>query len=222
MTPMTRFQPYVGLAWKVLLFAGFLLVASRLGDWVTAQATPHLTPSTEPAVHRFIMLTVATYVLLMMLPFVPGIELGLGMMAMFGPKIVPLIYGCTVLALVLSFLVGRLVPQDSIANVFRTLHMRRTSNLLEQLTPLGTHERVEFLLRRTSPRFVQFLVRHRLLAVMVALNIPGNALVGGGGGICLVAGFSRLFSLPAYLLAVAIAVAPVPLVVLITGNSHFL
>jgi hypothetical protein len=41
-------------------------------------------------------------------------------------------------------------------------------------------------------------------------------VIGGGGGIALVAGLTRLFSLPAYVAAVAFAVAPVPLLVFLT------
>jgi hypothetical protein len=47
----------------------------------------------------------------------------------------------------------------------------------------------------------------------VALNLPGNTLLGGGGGIALMAGLSGLYPMPAYLTTVAIAVAPVPLLV---------
>ena len=80
------------------------------------------------------------------------------------------------------------------------------------------NQRLQFLLQNASSRIVPFLLRHRFLALMVALNLPGNALVGGGGGICLVAGFSRLFTLPRFALAIAAAVAPVPLMVLMTGT----
>lgn len=57
------------------------------------------------------------------------------------------------------------------------------------------------------------LLRHRYLALAVALNLPGNTLLGGGGGIALMAGLSGLYPMPAYLTTVAIAVAPVPLLV---------
>ena len=211
-----RFRPYLGLAGKVALLVTLLLVASYVGDRVTSQLVPHLTPSTETTVHRLIMVATCVYIVLMMLPFVPGAEIGLGMMAMFGPKIAPLVYGSTVLALVLSFLVGRLVPQDRIARGFRTLRLHRASSLLEKLAPMDAQERVEYLLQGASSRIVTFLLRHRFLALIVALNIPGNSVIGGGGGISLVAGFSRLFSFPVFVLLVAIAVAPVPLIVLTT------
>jgi hypothetical protein len=210
-------RSYLSIAWKIVLLVGLLIAASYAGDWVMSQLAPHLTPSTERPVHRLIMIAISIYVLLMMLPFVPGFEIGLGMIAMFGPKIAPLVYGGTVLALLLSFLVGRLVPQHAIVHMFEVLRLSRASRLLQQLEQLDQSERLQFLLQNASTRIVPFLLRHRFLAIMVALNIPGNALIGGGGGICLVAGFSRLFTFPRYALAVAVAVSPVPLMVFITG-----
>jgi hypothetical protein len=211
-------RAYWGLAWKLALLVGLLVAASLAGDWISGQLTDHLTPSTEPAVHRLIMTAIALYVLLMMLPFVPGVEIGLGMMVMFGPEIAPLVYGATVLALTLAFLIGRLVPQPAIVRVFETLRLSRAARLLRDLEPLDTDARLELLLGNASSRAVPFLLRHRFLALIAALNVPGNAVIGGGGGICLVAGFSRLFALPKFALAVAVAVLPVPLVMLLSAG----
>lgn len=211
-------RTYIGIVWKLALFIGVLIGASYAGNWVTGQLTPHLTPSTEPTLHRLIMTAITVYVLLMMLPFVPGVEIGLAMMVMFGPEIVPLVYGGTVLALVLAFLLGRLVPQQAMIETLETFHLRRAGGLLRNIEALSPDERVEYLFRNASTRIVPFLLRHRFLAVMVALNLPGNALIGGGGGICLMAGFSRLFVFPQFLVAVAVAVAPVPLLVFVTGT----
>jgi hypothetical protein len=44
------------------------------------------------------MVAIGIYVCLMMLPFVPGAEIGLGLMTMLGPSIAPLVYFATVLA----------------------------------------------------------------------------------------------------------------------------
>jgi len=211
-------RSYLGVAWKLALLVGLLIAASYAGEWVMSRLNPHLTPSTEGALHRFIMSAFAVYVLLMMLPFVPGVEIGLGMIVMFGPKIVPLVYGGTVLALVLAFLIGRLVPEHAIIQFLETLHLKRAGRLLRQLETLDSSARLQFLLQNASTRFVPFLLRNRFLALMVALNLPGNSLVGGGGGIGLVAGFSRLFTFPKYALAVAVAVSPVPLMVIMSGT----
>jgi hypothetical protein len=211
-------RPLLAIALKLALLAALLVGANHAGDWVLGQFNVHLTPSTEPALHRMIMIAMALYVLLMMLPFVPGMEIGLGLMVMLGPKIAPLVYAGTVLALILSFLVGRLVPQRAIVEMFETLRLKRAGELLRRLEPLDSQQRLEFLLQHASTRTMPFLLRHRFVALVVLLNLPGNALIGGGGGICLIAGFSRLFTFPVYALTVALAVSPVPLAVLVTGT----
>ncbi|MDH3716210.1 MAG: hypothetical protein OET44_20460 [Gammaproteobacteria bacterium] len=210
-------RPYLRVALKLVLLGALLIGATYAGNWIMGQFNPHLTPSTEPAFHRMIMITMVIYVLMMALPFVPGAEIGLGLMVMFGPKIAPLVYAGTVLALSLAFLLGRLVPQQTIVEIFETLHLKRASRLVRRLEPLDSQERLEYLLQNASARIVPFLLRHRFLALAVALNLPGNALIGGGGGICLVAGYSRLFPLRMYLLTVSIAVSPIPLAVFVSN-----
>ncbi|MDH3235917.1 MAG: hypothetical protein OEQ29_20520 [Alphaproteobacteria bacterium] len=195
-----------------------LVAASYAGKWIMGELTPQLTPSTEPALHRLIMTAIAIYVLLIALPFVPGVEIGLAMMVMFGPKIAPLVYGATVLALVIAFLFGRLIPQRAIIEIFETLRLRRAGRLLRAIEPLDPDQRLQHLVQNAPGRIVPFLLRNRLVALVLALNIPGNSLVGGGGGICLAAGFSRLFVFPKFALAVAIAVLPIPLMVLVSGS----
>ena len=60
------------------------------------------------------------------------------------------------------------------------------------------------------------LVRHRYLTMIVLLNLPGNSLVGGGGGLALAAGMSGFFRFPMFFATLLVAVAPVPLFFLIT------
>lgn len=207
----------LGIAWKIAVLIVVLIGAKFTGNWVDGQLTPLLTPSTEPMLHRLIMTAMAVYIVLMLLPFVPGAEIGLGMMVTFGPNIAPLVYGSTVVALVLAFLIGRLVPHGDIVALLRAVRLKRAAGLLHEIQPLDTDERLEVLTQQASSRIVPFLVRHRFLALMIALNIPGNAVIGGGGGICMTAGFCRLFPFPGFLLAIAIAVLPVPLIVFFTG-----
>lgn len=207
-----------GLLIKLVLFVVLLIAASQTGNWVVGELGFHVRPSNEPLVHRAIMAAMVVYIVLMALPFVPGVEIGLALMMMFGASIVPLVYLATVIALVLGFLIGRLVPQRTIIELLELVRLRRLRDALVRLEPLGSRERLAFLLQHADSRWLPFLLRHRFAAVMVALNIPGNAIIGGGGGISFLAGFSRLFSLPAYGLTVAVAVAPFPLLVLVSGG----
>jgi hypothetical protein len=202
---------------KVGLFVILVVVAGRVGDWVMSQFDFFLSPSTEPLLHRMIMTAIVAYVVLMALPFCPGIEIGLGMILLLGPGIVPLVYLATVLALLLAFLVGRMVPARAIIQAFDVLHLRRARDLLRRLEPLDQSQRMEVLLGSSSGRFARALLKYRYIAVAVALNTPGNIVIGDGGGIALAAGFSRLFSFPAFAVTVALAVSPVPLAILLRG-----
>ena len=54
-------------------------------------------------------------------------------------------------------------------------------------------------------------------AMAIAVNTPGNSIIGGGGGIMILAGLSGLFSPLSTFLTVIIAVSPVPLAVIFLG-----
>ena len=60
-------------------------------------------------------------------------------------------------------------------------------------------------------------VRWRYVMLGLLLNLPGNAILGGGGGICLVAGLSGVYAPRATVLTLALAIAPLPLLAWLTG-----
>jgi hypothetical protein len=135
----------------------------------------------------------ALYVLAMALPFIPGFEIGLALMLVLGAEGVVLVYLCTQLALALSYLAGRLVPPAALARAFALLGMQRASRLVSSPAAL--------------PR--------PGLALAALLNLPGNAVIGGAGGIGMLAGITRALSFPRYLLLVALATTPVPIALLL-------
>jgi hypothetical protein len=51
------------------------------------------------------------------------------------------------------------------------------------------------------------------LALAILLNLPGNALIGDGGGIGLIAGMSGIITYPKYLLLLTVAISPVPILI---------
>jgi hypothetical protein len=162
-----------------------------------------------------IAVALLAYVALMMLPFCPGIEVGLALIVLAGPAIVPLVYLATVAALVLAFLIGRFVPPHTVVEILGALRLARARELLLRIEPLEAEQRLRLLLSVGRPRVVRWLLEHRYVAVALALNTPGNLVLGDGGGIALAAGFSRLFSPSLFALTVALAVAPVPLALLL-------
>jgi len=157
--------------------------------------------------------------LLVAIPFVPGVELGITLIAMFGPPVVFLVYLSTLIGLSISFIIGRLISLRSLVTLFENLKLKRSSQLLNKVEPLKMEDRLEFLISQAPSRLVPFLIRHRYIALAILVNLPGNILIGGGGGISLIAGASRLFSLPGFLITIALAVSPVPLAILIIGKE---
>lgn len=182
------------------------------------QLNVELRSTTAPLVDRLVLASLVVYVLLMALPFVPSVEIGLALILMLGADIVPIVYASTVLALLIAFVVGRLVPEHLLAAGFARLGLMRAAALVERLRPLDQEARVAFLVERFPGRFSPWLIRHRHWAIAVVLNIPGNNLVGGGGGIAIAAGMTRLVSLPAFALTVALGTSPLPVVILLLAG----
>jgi hypothetical protein len=206
------------LAAVVLGYTLVLIAGTFAADWLVGLLDMELRPTTEPVMHRIIISCLVAYVLLMALPFVPGVEIGLALIFLLGPEIVPVVYLATVTALVASYSIGRLVPDRLLVRAFTTLGLTRAARLVESLVPLGAEERMARLLARAPSGIAPWLLRHRHWAIAATLNIPGNNLIGGGGGIALAAGLSRTISFPAFVLTVALGTSPVPLAVLLLSG----
>jgi hypothetical protein len=196
-----------------------IIAANFVAHWAVDALNFELRPSNEDMVHRAIMVSAIVYAILLAIPFVPGMEVGLALIGMLGPPIVFLVYLCTLAGLSLSFVVGRLVPLDSLIKPLEDFRFRRTETLLRTIKPMNMEDRLAFLLSKAPNRFVPILLRHRYIALAIALNLPGNFLIGGGGGIALMAGVSGLYSTPGFLVTIALAVSPLPLAILLFGNG---
>jgi hypothetical protein len=116
----------------------------------------------------------------------------------------------------IAFVIGRFVPPHLIIHAFDILRLHRTRDVLRRMEPLDESGRLALLQGSSSSRVLRGLLKHRYVAVAIALNTPGNIVLGDGGGIALAAGFSRLFSLSGFAITVVLAVAPVPLAILLT------
>lgn len=158
------------------------------------------------------------YAILIAVPFMPGIEVGVSLLMLKGASIAPLVYAATVLGLLIAYAVGRLMPYSWVQRLFADLRLRKASDLVARLEPLGQDDRMAMLTTH-APKWLRPVLRSgRYVALALLLNLPGNALIGGGGGIAFVAGFSRLFRPVITALFIAIAVLPVPLAVYLGGT----
>jgi hypothetical protein len=195
-----------------------LYVAGQFAsDLVVDQFGFHLYPRLEPMMHRLIVSAIVCYIILIAIPFMPGVEIGLSLIVFLGPKICFLVYVSTVFALAFSYLVGRFIPAHLCARAFGFVGLTKAQDLLNRIEPLTVEQRLAYLSEKAPPGVLPFLLRHRFIALAVAINLPGNILIGGGGGIAMFAGMSGIFPFPMYLLTIVLAVAPVPLILSVTA-----
>ena len=152
------------------------------------------------------------YVLLLSLPFVPGVELGILLMCVFGKEGIVFVYLATIVGLSLAFLIGRSLPLRWVKSFMKKIGFASTSEC-HSYDIDGMLNKIPLTQRFYHNRFFSFLAKYRYPAIGILLNMPGNYLIGGGGGISLACGISRNISWKWFSLTVAVAVSPVPILV---------
>lgn len=198
------------MLYRLLLLLVLVILLSLGSEWLVAQLQPVIADWQSSWGSWSLLLALPLYIVLLSIPFVPGLEIGLALLIVFGADVAVLVYICTVLALSLSFFAGSLIRLSLLIRLMQFLHLQQAAGFMRQLQGLERGQLVDMLMSRAPHRIVPFLIRHRYIALIVLINLPGNAVVGGGGGVALSAGLSRLFSYRWFLLSISLAVAPVP------------
>ena len=203
---------------KILLLITVVVLLNSGGGWLAHQINFQLYPRHEPYLHLVILGSFGLYILLMTLPFMPGIEIGLTLMLFLGSKGVILVYCCTLIALSISFLIGQRIPSQKFAKFLGWLHLKKARDLILEMEPLSPDKRVAILHKKVPARIVPHLLNHRYLTIAFLLNLPCNAVIGGGGGIGMIVGMSGLITYTRYLLTIAVSISPVPIVIFLKGS----
>ncbi|MEO8507917.1 MAG: hypothetical protein ABI593_09825 [Betaproteobacteria bacterium] len=223
-----------GVPWSARVAAGLVCLTPRslatvagwaavlaLGSYVAcagAQEAQAMLASLRASVGLWALILLAlAYALALALPFVPGLEVGLLIMVAFGTTGVIVAYAATVLGLCLAYVAGCVLPQRLVPTRLRAgrLALRHADSAGTLAAPL-LPRRFTGLAQR---KLVAWVLANRYVTLAVCLNLPGNALVGGGGGIALLCGMSRQFGCVRYLLTICLATSPIPILML-TGLSH--
>ena len=202
---------------RIAIVLAIIILLNFAGTWLGQQINFQLFPRHESMLQGALLIALLLYILLMATPFMPGLEVGMAVMFLFGSKSALLVYFCTIVALSISYTIGRYFPLRIVHRLLKWLCLEKASELVIELEPLAQQERLEYLSGKAPSRITPFLLKHRFVAIAVLLNLPGNALIGGGGGIGLVVGMSRLVPFHTYVLVMAIAVSPVPLCIYLQG-----
>jgi hypothetical protein len=217
MTGIARTDLRNKLIMAAMLYAAILFAGWYFGNQVSKGFDIEIWPHTEPTINVMVIGGLLLYIILTAIPFVPGIEIGMAIIVAFGVRIVPAVYLSTVIALVLSFSAGRCIPERWLANTLQWFGLHKASHLAQSFIGQNAEQRVQNMLENAPKSWLPVLLRYRLVALGVLFNLPGSALLGGGGGIAMAAGISRIVSFPKFLLCVVVAVSPVPLLLLLSA-----
>lgn len=167
-----------------------------------------------------LMITIMVgYALVLAIPFVPGVEIGIAILVLEGAKAAPIVYGATVVGLFLAFCIGQYAPLPRLIRVCEDLSLSRITNLLISIDSTPREDRLDSLHDRLPRWLGTALCDYRYVTLALAINLPGNIALGGGGGIMIAGGLSRLFQTGLTLLTVTIATLPVPLAVWLWGTD---
>lgn len=192
----------VRLCFTVLFLSGLVVAGKMLTVWLDL---PMLDTQSRAAMHFALLL----FILAAAIPFVPGAEIGFGLLMVLGKDAAVEVYFAMLAALLLAFTIGRLVPARFVAKLISRAESRW------RLARLRSLHRWRSLTVAAS--MFNLVVTNRHIALGAILNMPGNSILGGGGGLAMLAGASRKFSYVGFGSTIAISVLPIPLVFLVFG-----
>ncbi|WP_186827002.1 hypothetical protein [Shimia ponticola] len=183
-----------------IITAVMLVGVAAIALAVRLDVAPLLTALHEQAVtsHTMRWTFLVIYAVLLALPFVPGVEIGLALLMLFGASFALPVYVATITGLTLAYGVGRTLRR-----------LKPTAGLEAALQPNGG------LSGLGHATWLGPLLRFRWVAIALLINFPGNTLIGGGGGVAMASGYSLALRWPAFIGCVAVAVAPVPAMVVL-------
>jgi hypothetical protein len=200
-----------GLWLAVLSYIALMAGGLVLGNWLFSSFRAVASDSSLSSMLWVLIPVFVIYFIASALPFVPAAEIGFGLLVIFGGKIAPFVFITSALALITAFVFGRFVSIHRIARFLEYLGLERAPAYLRRLRKLSRKQRLALLLEDSPRRFGPLMLKYRYVAIVVLMNIPGNAIIGGGGGIALTAGLSGLFASPAFAISALLAVLPYPL-----------
>lgn len=219
--------PDVAPAWHALLrtalrlaiIAGIVLLIKFGLDQLGERVDLLETDAAARSMTGLIVTILIGYALLIAVPFVPGVEIGIAILMIEGPSAAPIVYLATVTGMSLAFLFGQFISLNWLSRTCSDLYMFRLCTILHRIRTTPREERLTALNDRLPRWLAPILVGYRYVTLGALINLPGNMAIGGGGGIMIMTGLSRLFHTGYTILTIALAVLPVPLAVWLLGTD---
>jgi hypothetical protein len=118
-----------------------LVCLATASAWLLQDAESALAPLYARWGPWVIALTLVAFIVLLSVPFLPGVDLGWALMMIAGPPGIALVFGAALIGLSLSFLVGRRIPLPVVARALEWLRFHRAAAWVSRLTPLPPQAR---------------------------------------------------------------------------------
>ncbi len=219
-TKNTKWGPWFArIIVRLVVVLVFVAVVKFGIDFLFAKFALFESDASARAMTGLLVIVMLGYALLLAIPFVPGVEIGVAVLMLEGAKAAPMVYGATVTGLFLAFCIGQYVPLTRLIGLCNDLSLKRVAQMLERISSTPREDRLDTLHTRLPRPLVPVLVRYRYVTLGLAINLPGNIGLGGGGGIMIAGGLSRLFHTGYAFLTIALATLPVPLSVWLWGKE---
>ena len=156
---------HIGLArflLKLAIVAAFVFAVLILLEW--AQTRAHVIGSDSLMIGVLAVL-ILVYVLLLAVPFVPGIEIGISLLVMKGADMAPIVYLATVLGLSLAYAIGHTVPYRWLHATLADLRLKRACTLIERLEPMTREKRLAHLTDRLPNAIAPYVRKLSLIHI---------------------------------------------------------
>lgn len=216
--PRPRLKILLQVALRLVVL-GVVLVGINLGVNALLQRYGDPLVGSSLMLNLTLVLLWLAYVLLLAVPFVPSMEIGVSLLVAHGAAAAPFVYLGTLCGLILAFSVGVLLAGPLSCRFLLWFGLVRACAFVDDIKQLPYKERLARM-EAALPKWAgRWILGHRVLVLAGLLNLPGNGVIGGGGGIALLAGLSRTFSTLQFVLTIALATAPVPLLVYFFGTG---
>ena len=214
---------FVSRFWRItrrLIVVVALVYLVKLGlDQMSAKIALYESDAAARAMVGLFVTVMIAYALLLAIPFVPGVEIGIAVLVLQGPSAAPIVYVATAAGMFLAFAIGQYAPYSRLIRFCNDLGLVRVADLLARIEQTPRHQRLHQMQDRLPRWLAPVFCNYRYVTLGLAINLPGNIALGGGGGIMMAGGLSRLFQTRFALLTILIATLPVPLSVWLMGTD---
>lgn len=210
---------FVHIAIKLTLILGLVYLAKLGIDLLMAKIALFEADAAARAMTGLIITVMVGYAILLAIPFIPGVEIGIAILMVAGASAAPMVYVATIAGLLLAFCVGQYAPMSRLIQLCQDLRLFRIGRLLYNIDKTPRNDRLDAMHNRLPHWLAAILCNYRYVTLAIAINLPGNIALGGGGGIMMAGGLSRLFQTRFVVLTILLATLPVPLSVWLMGSE---